>query len=80
MKVPAIVTGSRVPARVAGKVRAKEGGSSIVQLDPTVGSRKRKARQTTNYYEHGGLRQGHDFSNTHCPDRATQKRASGGSV
>jgi len=63
-----------VPARVAGKVPAKEGGSSTVQADLTVGSRRRKAHQTTNKYEQGRQRQGHNFSNANCPNRATQTR------
>ena len=40
VEVPAIVRGSRVPAEAAGKEPAKEGGSSMVQADPTRGKRE----------------------------------------
>ena len=42
MKVPAIVSGSRVPAEAAGKVPAKKGRSSTVQADLTRGKRERE--------------------------------------
>jgi len=42
VKVPAIVRGSRVPAKEADKVPAKEGCSSTVQADPTRGKREGK--------------------------------------
>ena len=42
MVVPAIVMGSRVPAKAAGKVTAKEGCSSTVQADLTRGKRDRE--------------------------------------
>ena len=40
MEVPAIVRGSRVPAKGADKVPAKEGCSSTVPADPTRGKRE----------------------------------------
>jgi len=39
-----------------------------------VGSGRRKARQTTEKYEHGGRRQGHSFSTADRTDPATQER------
>jgi len=45
VKVPAIVSGSRVPAEGADKVPAKGGHSSTVQADLTVGSGRGKALQ-----------------------------------
>jgi len=39
-----------------------------------VGSGRRKARQTTKKYKHGGQRRGHSFSNADRTDPATQKR------
>ena len=45
--------GSKVPAR----------GSSTVQADLTCGKREREGSPVTKKCEHGGLRQGHDFSN-----------------
>jgi len=39
-----------------------------------VGSGRRKARQTTEKYEHGGRRRGHTFSNADRTDPATQER------
>ena len=74
MEVPAIVRGSRVPAEEAGKVPAKEGCSSTVQADLTRGKREGEGSPKTEKYERGGPKQGHDFSNTDCTDRATQER------
>jgi len=51
-----------VPPDGADKVPAKEGRSSRVQVNLTMGSGRRKARQTTEKYEHKGRRQSHDFS------------------
>jgi len=39
-----------------------------------VGSGRRKARQTTEKYEHRGQRRGHSFSNADRTDPATQER------
>jgi len=76
VKVPAIVMCSEVPAKGAYRGPTKAGRSSTVQPDLTVGCGRRKARQTTENlkYEHGGRRQGHDFSNADRTDRATQER------
>ena len=52
---------------------AKEGRSSRVQADLTVGTGRRKARQTTEKYEHGGRREVHIFSNANHTDPATQE-------
>jgi len=49
--VPAIMRGSRVPADRADQVPAKAGCCSTVQVDPTLGSRRGKARQTSEKYE-----------------------------
>ena len=48
VKVSAIVRGSRVPAERADKVPAKEVRSSIVQADPSVGSRRGEAPAAKN--------------------------------
>ena len=40
MEVPAIVRGSRVPAKGADRVPAREGWSSTVQADLTRGKRE----------------------------------------
>jgi len=74
VEVPAIVRGSRVPAEEADKVPANEGCSSTVQADLTRGKREREGSPKTEKYERGGLKQGHDFSNTDRTDRATQER------
>jgi len=74
VEVSAIVRGSRVPAKAAGKVPAKEGCSSTVQADLTRGKQEREASQTTEKYEHRGWRRGHSFSNADCTDPATQER------
>jgi len=63
-----------VPAKAAGKVPAKEGCSSTVQVDLTRGKREREGTPKTEKYERGGRRQGNDFSNAGCTDRATQER------
>jgi len=47
--------------------------SSTVQADLTRGKREREGSPVTNKYEHGGPRQGHDFSNAARTDRATQE-------
>jgi len=44
-----------------------------VQPDLTVGSGRRKARQTTEKYEHLGLREGQDSLNANLTDLATQE-------
>jgi len=74
VEVPAVVRGSRVPADEADKVPAKEGRSSTVQADPTRGKREWERLPTTEKYERGGPKQGHDFSNADRTDRATQER------
>jgi len=74
VKVPAIVGCSRVPAKAAGKVPAKEGRSSTMQADLTRGKREREGSPKTEKYERGGPKQGHDFSHADCTDRATQER------
>ena len=74
MEVPAIVRGSRVPAKEAGKVPAKEGRSSTVQADLTRGKREREGSPRTKKYKRGGPKEGHDFSNTDRTDRAAQER------
>jgi len=47
VKVPANVGGSRVPAKAAGKVPAKEGRSSTMQADLTRGKREREGSPKT---------------------------------
>jgi len=61
VEVPAIVRGSRVPAKGADKMPAKEGRSSTVQADLTRGKREREGSPKTEKYERGGPKQGHDF-------------------
>ena len=74
MKVPAIVRGSRVPAKAAGKVPA-EGGT---QQYGASGSNAWEAGEgrlaKTKKYERGGRKQGHDFSYADRTDRTTQER------
>jgi len=62
---------------------AREGGGGskvlascgrTVQADLTRGKREREGSPITKKYEHGGPRQGHDFSNADHTDRATQER------
>ena len=65
--------GSRVPAKGADKVLAKEGCSSTVQADLTRGKREREGSPKTEKYECGGPKQGHDFSNADGTDRAPQE-------
>lgn len=72
--VTAVVRGSGVPAKGEDKVLANEGRSSIVQVDLTVGSGRRKAGQTTGKYKHGGQRQGHDSSSADRTDQASPDR------
>jgi len=55
--------GSKVPARC----------SSTVQADLTRGKREREGSPRTKKYEHGGPRQGHDFSKADRTDRASQE-------
>jgi len=74
VEVPAIVRGSRVPAKEADKVPGKERRSSTVQADLTRGNRERDGLPRTKKYEHRGLRRGHDFLNADRTDRATQER------
>jgi len=52
----------------------QRGCSSTVQADPTRGKREREGSPVTKKYEHGGRRQGHDFSNADRTDRATQEK------
>ena len=75
MEVPAIVRGSRVPAKGADKVPAREGRSSTVQADLTRGKQEWEGSPKTEKYERGGPKLGHDFSNADRTDRATQERA-----
>ena len=74
MEVPAIARGSRVPAKGADKVPAKEGSSSMVQGELTRGKREREGSPKTEKYKRGGQQQGHDFSNADSTDLATQER------
>jgi len=62
VEVPAIVSGSRVPAEEAGKMPAREERSSTVQADLTRGKREREGSPKTEKYQRGGPKQGHDFS------------------
>jgi len=55
-------------------VPAKEGRSSTVQADLTRGKREWGGLPTTEKYERGGPKQGHDFSNADRTDRASQER------
>jgi len=52
-------------------VPAKKGRSSTVQADLTHGKREWEGAPKTEKYKRGGPKQGHDFSNTDCTDRAT---------
>jgi len=72
VKVSAIVRVSRVPAKEADKVPAKEGCSSSVQAELTRGKRERESPNTEKY-KCGGPKQGHDFSKANSTDRATQE-------
>jgi len=54
-------------------VPAKEGCSSTVQADLTGGKREWEGSPKTEKYERGGPRQGHDFSNADCTNRAAQE-------
>jgi len=74
VEVPAIVRGSKVPAGEAGKVPAREGVAVRCKRIQRVGGGRRKARQKTEKYEHGGRRRGHSFSNAGRTDPATQER------
>jgi len=56
--------GSKVPARC----------TSTVQADLTRGKREREGSPVTKKYEHGGPRQGHDFSNADRTDQANPER------
>ena len=74
MEVPAIVRGSKGPAMEA--VGCQPGRDVAVQckrIQP-VGSGRRKARQTSEKYEHRGPRRGHSFSHADRTDPATQER------
>ena len=48
--------------------------SSTVHADLTRGKREREGSPVTRKYEHGGPREGQDFSNADRTDRATQER------
>ena len=48
--------------------------SSTVQADLTRGKPEREGSPVTKKCEHGGPRQGHDFSTANRTDRATQER------
>jgi len=74
VEVPAIVRGSRVPAKEADKVPAEEGRSSTVQADLTHGKREREGSPETEKYERGGPKQDHSFSNADRTGPATQER------
>ena len=74
VEMPAIVRGSKVPA--TGAVGCQPGRDVAVRCKriQRVGSGRRKARQTTEKYAHGGRRRGHSFSHANCTDPATQER------
>ena len=59
MEVPAIVRGSRVPAEEAVRCQLRRDAAVRCKRIQRVGSGRRKGRQTTERYEHGGRRRGH---------------------
>ena len=74
MEVPAIVRGSRVPAKGADKVPAKEGCSSTVQADLTRGKRKEEGSPNNREVRTRRTDMGHSFSNADHTDLAPQER------
>jgi len=74
VEVPAIVRGSRMPAKAAGKVPAKEGRSCTVQADRKGGKREREGSPKTEKYERGGPKQVHNFSKADRTDQAAHVR------
>ena len=74
MEVPAIVRGSRVPAKGADKVPAKEGCSSTVQVDLTRGKQEGEGLPNNQEVRTRRTETGHSFSNADRTDPATQER------